>query len=219
LTSQLASIKKILVGVLGPLSTGGGRAMLNGVLLAVEDLNKTGGILGRELDVVVYDDSEAGVSIPSKSALGYAKLADESKVSLVVGPYSSHCALEILNLLRKHRVMVVTSGSVADAIDYQIAADPERFKYFFRTLMNASSQAKDFWLFFRERIIKNFQIKRVAIFYENLLWTDAHLAVYKRAAEQDGVDIVYLAAIDPVRPVFARRLKEARKGGGGGWGK
>lgn len=205
--------EKILVGVLGPLSTVGGRGMKNGVFMAVEELNKRGGLLGRELDVIVYDDSDAGVSIPSKSALGYIKLADESKVSLVVGPYSSHCALEILDLLQKHRVMIVTSGAVADAIDHRIIADPERYKYFFRTLMNASSQAMIFWQYFRETIIKNFNVKKVAVFYENLLWTDAQLAVFERMADQDGVEIAYLAAIDLVKPNFAPKLKRAKKMG------
>lgn len=205
------SSRKILIGVLGPLSTIGGKGLLNGVLLAVEDTNKKGGLLGKQLDIVTYDDSEAGVSIPSKSTPGYTKLANESKVSLVVGPYSSHCALDILDLLPKHKVLIVTSGAVADTIDRRIVNNPQKYKYFFRTLMSASSQAVIFWQYFRETIIKNFNVKKAAIFYEDLVWTDAHLEVYKKMAKQDEVEITFLAPIDPVKPNFARNLQKAKK--------
>lgn len=202
--------KVIVVGVLGPLSTVGGRGMLNGVLMAVEDLNKRGGVLGRRLAVSTYDDSEAGVSIPDKSALGYVKLVDENKVSLVVGPYSSHCALKILDLLPKKRVMIVTSGAVADVIDQRIIYAPWKYKYFFRTLMNASSQAMVFWQYFRETIIENFDVRKVAVFYENLVWTNAHLAILEKMAEQNGVEIGYMASIDPVKPNFTPKLRKVK---------
>lgn len=207
------SAKKIKLGVLGPLCTNGGIGMMRGALMAAEDLNEQGGILGRELEVVTCDDSIHGISVPFKCVSGFIKLVQDDKVNLVVGPYSSHCALEILDLLQKYKTLVITSGAVADTIDHRIAANPEKYKYFFRTMISASSQALNFWEYFRETIIKKFNVEKIAVFYEKLVWTNAHLTVFKKMAEKDGVQISHFAAINVVKPSFTLHLKKVKDKG------
>lgn len=187
--------------------------MVNGVLMAVEDLNRRGGVLGKELEVTAYDDSIYGISVSSKSVSGFIELVQNNKVSLIVGPYSSHCALEILDLLQSYKTMIVTSGAAADIIDKRIAANPEKYKLFFRTMISASSQALNFWEYFRETIVEEFNIEKIAILHEKLIWADAHLAVYKKMAKNDGLEISYLAAVDVVKPNFTRHLKKVKDRG------
>lgn len=59
---------KIVIGGINDL-TGSrsvtGNAINNGVLMAVEEINAAGGILGKQIDYVVYDNKNDGVRRPS----------------------------------------------------------------------------------------------------------------------------------------------------------
>src|ERR1051325_429086 len=72
-------------------SSPAGQATKNGAQLAVEEINKAGGVGGRQLELVAGDDGglngqgrvRAVVCGPSKSSSGAAAKAQESKIPLV----------------------------------------------------------------------------------------------------------------------------------------
>src|ERR1700761_9350577 len=60
-----------------------GRAALIAMKLWEEDINKAGGLLGRPVKLVYYDDQSTPSSVPAL----YTKLLDVDKVNLVVSGY------------------------------------------------------------------------------------------------------------------------------------
>src|SRR2546422_683088 len=62
-----------------------GRNQHEGYKLCVKDLNTKGGLLGRKVELVVYDDQ----STPATAVRLYEKLITEDRVDGVMGPYSS----------------------------------------------------------------------------------------------------------------------------------
>src|ERR671937_774629 len=62
-----------------------GKNQHEGYQLCIKELNAKGGLLGRKLDLVVYDDQ----SMPPTAVRLYEKLITEDKVDAVMGPYSS----------------------------------------------------------------------------------------------------------------------------------
>lgn len=202
----------IKIGVLGPLLTPAGRGMLEGVTLAIETINKRGGILGCYLEVIPYDDAEAGISKSEKGIAGYIKLSTEDKVSVIVGPYSSHVALALLDLLPKYKTLIVTPGAIADEIDKKIAENPTKYKYFFRTHMNATGEAIILWEYLKD-ICKRLNITKIAIFYENLAWTQGIIEYSKSKAQELGFNLVFLAPIDPTTKSYASELRTAKDKG------
>src|SRR5205814_10093553 len=62
-----------------------GKNQHEGYQLCQKDLNAKGGLLGRKVDFVVYDDQ----SLPATAVRLYEKLITEDKVDGVMGPYSS----------------------------------------------------------------------------------------------------------------------------------
>lgn len=79
----------IRIGLAGPVGETVGRAMLQGAMLAVEDVNADGGIRGRLLELDVRDD---GMD-PQRAIEVAAALRDESDVVAVVGPLTSGTTL------------------------------------------------------------------------------------------------------------------------------
>src|SRR5215831_4308347 len=68
----------------GGLAANGKQALL-GAKIWEEDTNKAGGLLGRQVKIVYYDDQSQPSNVPSI----YTKLLDVDKVDLVVGPYAT----------------------------------------------------------------------------------------------------------------------------------
>jgi ABC-type branched-subunit amino acid transport system substrate-binding protein len=62
-----------------------GQNLLRGYQLCVKHTNGKGGVLGRQLELVVYDD----VSDPATAVRLYEKLITQDKVDLVLGPWIS----------------------------------------------------------------------------------------------------------------------------------
>jgi branched-chain amino acid transport system substrate-binding protein len=68
----------------GPLAANGKQALL-GAKIWEEETNKKGGLLGRPIKIVYYDDQSNPSTVPGI----YTKLLDVDKVDLVVGPYAT----------------------------------------------------------------------------------------------------------------------------------
>jgi hypothetical protein len=69
----------------GPLAPNGKQALL-GAKIWEEETNAKGGLLGRPVKLVYYDDQSKPAAVPEI----YTKLLDVDKVDLVVGPYATN---------------------------------------------------------------------------------------------------------------------------------
>jgi branched-chain amino acid transport system substrate-binding protein len=90
------------------LSLTGGSAVNGKQLLAAleiwrEDVNGKGGLLGRPVDLVYYDDQSAQANAPGI----YTKLLDVDKVDLVIGPYGTNVIAATLPVLMQHNVATI----------------------------------------------------------------------------------------------------------------
>src|SRR5258707_6303997 len=68
----------------GPLGAGG-QAALVALRMWVEDVNGRGGMLGRKVELIVYDDQTNPANTPGI----YTKLLDVDKVDLLFAPYGT----------------------------------------------------------------------------------------------------------------------------------
>src|SRR6478672_5236816 len=69
----------------GPLAANGKQALL-GMKIWEEETNAAGGLLGRPVKLVFYDDQSNPSTVPGI----YTKLLDADKVDLVMGPYATN---------------------------------------------------------------------------------------------------------------------------------
>ena len=74
-----------------------GQNQSRGYQLCVKHLNDKGGVLGRKLELVVYDDG----SDPATAVRLYEKLITQDKVDLVLGPYSSPIAEAVADVTER----------------------------------------------------------------------------------------------------------------------
>jgi len=89
-----------------------GEEQLRGLQMWVHDINARGALLGKNVELVHYDD----YSEPDRSALLYRQLIEEDKVDLLIGPYSSDTTLAASTVAEEHNFPMVASAASAEKI-------------------------------------------------------------------------------------------------------
>ena len=93
--------------------------------------NARGGLAGRPIEFVVYDDR----SDPATAARLYEKLITDDKVNLVMSSLGSATAATGSAVAEKHKTIMINGGGAAEAIQQR------GFKYVFQTAARISSYA------------------------------------------------------------------------------
>ena len=89
-----------------------GKEVMNAYTLWAEQTNAKGGVMGRKVEFVVYDDT----SDPETAAKLYEKLITEDKVDLILGPYSSPVTIPASTVTEKYGYPMIASGASATEI-------------------------------------------------------------------------------------------------------
>ncbi len=128
----------IKIGVAGPFTGGSssmGVSMRDGVRLATDEINKAGGVLGRQLLLIERDDeakNERGVQIAQE-------LINKEKVAATVGYINTGVALASQRFYQEAKIPVMNNVATGSLVTQQFNDQPEN--YIFRNAAHDSIQA------------------------------------------------------------------------------
>jgi branched-chain amino acid transport system substrate-binding protein len=165
------------IAVIGPLSgkeRAGGLAMLDGVNLCVAEINEHGGIDGRKLEVLAYDDQNSK-DIARRKAL---EIARDSTALAVIGHYFSSTSVEGGKIYKQFGIPAVTSSATAPEVT-------ERSDWYFRVVPDTKLQGK-FAAIYTNEILEQ---DRVYILYERDAYGSALYRSFTRTAHDLGLQI------------------------------
>jgi branched-chain amino acid transport system substrate-binding protein len=86
---------------------GGGKAALLAIQMWVEDVNAKGGLLGRKVELIAYDDQTNPALTPGI----YTKLLDIDKVDLIIAPYGTVPTAPIMPLVKQRGLLLMGNFS------------------------------------------------------------------------------------------------------------
>jgi branched-chain amino acid transport system substrate-binding protein len=86
---------------------GGGKASLLGTQIWADDINAKGGLLGRKVELVVYDDKSSAAETPAI----YAKLLDVDKVDLLLAPYATVPTAPLMPFVKQRQLLLIGNFS------------------------------------------------------------------------------------------------------------
>src|SRR5476649_2800297 len=92
--SSAVAADNLKIGMVAPLTGPGaesGRFQINGAKLAVEEINKAGGVLGRQIELVIEDDQTTNPG----AVLAFSKLAGDKDIPAFIGSIRSSPAWAI----------------------------------------------------------------------------------------------------------------------------
>jgi branched-chain amino acid transport system substrate-binding protein len=95
----------------------GGKAALLALNMWVEDVNARGGLLGRKVQFIAYDDQTNPGLVPGI----YTKLLDVDKVDLLIAPYGTNVTAPIMPLVKQRDLLLM--GNFSFDVNAQIKHD------------------------------------------------------------------------------------------------
>lgn len=189
--------KNITIGAITPL-TGEtaihGIRVKHGIELAVEEINKAGGINGKKLEVS-YEDSQCD---PAKATASAYKLLSEG-IQVLLGPQCSSEAMAVAPIAEENKILMFASIASVPALSN--AGD-----YIFRNSESGSmhgTQMADF-------VYKKLNIKTAAILYINLDNGIAYKDSFKDTFENLGGKIVAIESYEKGSTDFRTQLTKIK---------
>lgn len=171
------------------------RDHLNGFKLAIDEANERGGVLGRQVELIMEDDR----STPAESVSAVRKLITQDNAIAVLGPFNSSCALAARDVTKEAGIPQLLVGAAADHV---VVGYPNVF----RLGSNNSKQT----LPFVEWLVKEKGKKNVAIIFENTDWGRDLAEVSEEVAVENGATIVLKETFNPGEVDFASSLTKIK---------
>jgi branched-chain amino acid transport system substrate-binding protein len=175
----LATSKPYKIGSIQPLTgvaASGGKTALVGVQMAVERINASGGILGREVELIAADDE----SKPDIGRRQTEKLLVEDEVDAHVGGFLSNICLACMPVYQKHKIV----NMIGVCLDTTITTSKCN-RYSFRSFDFAPAQAVGFGPYLVNKLGKKWHIV-----YADYAWGQSTKDAYARSIEKEGGAVV-----------------------------
>ncbi len=209
-----SSAQAIRIGLSGPFSGGSspmGESMRNGVRLAVAEINATGGIGGRPIELVERDDranNDEGARIATELA--------QMKVAATIGIVNTGVGLASIDIYQGARIPLMIAVSTGPVLTRKYAPPASLANFIFRispTLdLEARMVAED---------LKKRSIARIALMADDTAYGDSGTAAFGEAARLAGLDLVSVQRFRIGDTDMRRQLQHARTAGAQavvGWG-
>jgi branched-chain amino acid transport system substrate-binding protein len=154
----------------------GGKTGLVGVQMAVDRINKAGGINGRPVELVVGDDE----SRPDIGRRAVEKMATEDGIDFHVGGFLSNICLACTPVYEEHKIV----NMIGVCLDTTLTTS-KCSRYTFRTFDFAPAQAKGFAPYLVHQIGKKWHIV-----YADYAWGQSTRDAYTNEIKANGGEVV-----------------------------
>ncbi|MDM8523991.1 ABC transporter substrate-binding protein [Desulfococcaceae bacterium HSG8] len=105
----------VYIAVVGPMSGGSieiGDEMLRGIRLYISKVNKRGGINGRKVELILFDDKN-----DRRNALKVSsRITDDNRLMLVIGHYYSQTSMAAGEVYRGSGIPAITASATAESV-------------------------------------------------------------------------------------------------------
>jgi branched-chain amino acid transport system substrate-binding protein len=173
-----------------------GKAHKIGYEIATSEINAKGGVLGKQIEVIFYDDQGK----PDQAVQGATKLMDQDHVAIVLGAYSSETTRAVIPAVTQKGIPLIMPTATADNVVE--TGSP----WVFRICAGAKAYAAAMADFLKN----NGAPKTVAIIYENTNFGQANGKAMEAAAPAAGMTVVANEAYQASSPDYKALLQRVK---------
>jgi len=174
----------IKIGAVLPLSKAAfaqaGEEQRRGLLLALEEINQAGGVLGKRVDLIIEDDTGE----PSVGIAAAEKLLTRDKAVALIGGYSSTITYAQLNAIQRLEPFVAWVGASSTKVEHEFG--PKRWFFHYHP-----------WDYHRQSTIRDFLLsisprpKTVAVAYEDGIYGTTSRDYVVKYLKEKGFEVVF----------------------------
>jgi branched-chain amino acid transport system substrate-binding protein len=176
----------IKIGVIGEESSVAGASLTKAAVLAAEEINAQGGVNGRSVQVITYDNHSSA----AEGVRAYQRAVSDDKAVVVLGSYLSEVALAIEPWSARMRVPFITPGASSNDIPKQVHDDYEHNKYTFQATTMSEFIAQSICDFSHDILVGKYHMKRTVVMSEDAAWTKPLDARYLECLPKAGLEVL-----------------------------
>jgi branched-chain amino acid transport system substrate-binding protein len=191
----LAEDGPIKIGVIAEAQAVVGSSIPGAAQLAADEINAKGGVDGRKIEIVSYDDHSSS----AEAVRAFQRAVNDDHVNAVIASYVSEVVLALEPWAARLKTVMITPGAASDVITANIAKDYDADKYTFHGYLTSSSIAELTCDAAKDILVDGFHMKTAAIMSEDAAWTKPLDVAYAKCLPQIGLKV-----LDEVTPIFNR---------------
>jgi branched-chain amino acid transport system substrate-binding protein len=183
----------IKIGVVSEFAAVVGEPIAKGAQLAADNINAHGGINGRKLEIIAYDDHSSA----AEAVRDFQRLTEQDHVSAVITTFISEVALAIEPWAARLHMPTLTPAAASDLISKQVHNKYNQYKYMFEGWFPSPILAQSVCDSSRDTLVKQLHMSTAAIVSEDADWTKPLDATYQKCLPEVGLKVVDFINFNP----------------------
>ena len=176
----------IRIGVIAEQSSISGAAIPNAAQLAADEINAKGGVDGRRIELVIYDDHSSSAD----AVRAFQRAASQDHVNAVIASYISEVVLALEPWSARLHMPMITPGAASDTISANIHKDYDHYKYAFHGYLTSGALATLTCAAAKDLLVDRLHMKTAVIMSEDAAWTTPLDAGYEACLANIGLKVI-----------------------------
>ena len=204
LPSLAQAADPIKIGVIAEAQAVAGSSIGPAAQLAADEINAKGGINGRKVEIVIYDDHSSA----AEAVRAFQRAVNEDKVNAVIASYISEVVLALEPWAARLKTVMITPGAASDVITENIAKDYDHNKYTFHGYLTSSALAGLVCDAAKDLLVTGHHLKSSVIVSEDAAWTTPLDKGYEECLPRAGLKVLDHIRFSPdttdFTPIFSK---------------
>ena len=184
--SSAQSSDPIKIGVIAEVQSIAGAATPGGAQIAADEINAKGGINGRKIEIVSYDNKSSSAD----SVRAFQRAVSDDKVSAVIASYISEVVLALEPWAARLHMPLITPGAASNEITRPVHDDYDKNKYTFHGYLTSGAQAQAVCDAAKDLLVDGMKMKTAVIMSEDAAWTKPLDAGYEECLPKAGLKVL-----------------------------
>jgi branched-chain amino acid transport system substrate-binding protein len=185
-TTAFAASGPIKIGVIAEAQAIAGASIPQAAQLAADEINAKGGIDGRQVQIVTYDNHSSAAD----SVRAFQRAVSEDHVNAVIASYISEVVLALEPWTGRLKTVMVTPGAASDVITQNIKKNYDQNKYTFHGYLTSSALAELVCAAGKDMLVDGLKMKTAVIMSEDAAWTTPLDEGYQKCLPQIGLKVL-----------------------------
>jgi len=176
----------IKIGVIAEAQAIAGASIPQAAQLAADEINAKGGVDGRKIEIVTYDDHSSSAD----AVRAFQRAVNEDKVNIVIASYISEVVLALMPWASRLKTPFITPGAASNEISKAVHADYEKNKYTFHGYLTSGELAQSVCDAGKDLLVDARHMKSAVIMSEDAAWTKPLDVGYEDCLPKIGLKVL-----------------------------
>jgi branched-chain amino acid transport system substrate-binding protein len=186
LPSHARAADPIKFGVIAETSSIVGRSIPGAAQLAADEINAKGGVLGRQIEIVTYDDHNSA----SDAVRAFQRAHSQDHVSAVIATYISEVMLALEPWSGRLKLPLITPGAASNLITHRVHDDYSKLKYVFHGYLASTQLADAVCDIAKDMLVDKLHMKTAVVMSEDAAWTIPLDQEYLKCLPKAGIKVL-----------------------------